>query len=84
MTHREQVSVLSQMHLQQAEEVKTQSQEIQCLLALVEKQQEAIQKLTSPCSPPREAVPIPSHPQYQLEAMREEAFNVVPGTVNTI
>ena len=36
MTHQEQVSVLSHMHLQQAEEVKSQSQEIYHLLALVE------------------------------------------------
>ena len=35
MTHRDQVSVLSHMHLQQAEEVKCQSQEIRRLLALV-------------------------------------------------
>ena len=82
MTHREQASVLFQMHLQQAEKVKAQSQEIQCLSAPVEKQQEAIQKLTSPCSPPRERVAIPL--QSQLEAMSEEAFNVVPGTVNTM
>ena len=47
MTHGEQVSVLSGMHLQQAEEVKAQSQEIRRLLALV-KQQQAIEKLTSP------------------------------------
>ena len=33
MTYREQVSVLSCMHLQQAEEVKAQSQEIHHLLA---------------------------------------------------
>ena len=38
MTHQEQVSVLSWMQLQQVEEVKAQSQEIQCLLALVEQQ----------------------------------------------
>ena len=44
MTHHEQVSVLSHMHLQQAEEVKAQSQEICHLLALVEQQQEAIKK----------------------------------------
>ena len=42
MTHHEQVSVQYQMQLQQAEEVKAQSQEIRCLLALVEEQQEAI------------------------------------------
>ena len=72
------------MHLQQVEEVKSQSQEIQCLLALVEKQQEAIQKLISPHSLPREATAIPSCPQSQLEGMRDEAFNVVPGTINTM
>ena len=61
MTHQEQVSVLSQMHLQQVEEVKAQSQEIRCLLALVEsRQQEAIEKLTSPHSPPREPRAVPS------------------------
>ena len=52
MTCREQVSVLSWMNLQQAEEVKAQNQEIHHLSALVEKQQEAIQKLSSPCRPP--------------------------------
>ena len=36
MTHQEQVSVLSWMHLQQVEEVKAQSQEIWCWLPLVE------------------------------------------------
>ena len=42
MTHREQVSVLSCMHLQQADEVKAQSQEIQHLSVLVEQQEEVI------------------------------------------
>ena len=42
MIHHKQVSVLSHMHLQQVEEVKAQSQEIRCLSALVEEQQEAI------------------------------------------
>ena len=39
MAHQEQVSVLSQMCIQQAEEVRAQSQEIRCLSALVGKQQ---------------------------------------------
>ena len=47
MTHREQVSVLSCMHLQQAEEVKAQSQEIRRLLALVKQQQQAIKSSES-------------------------------------
>ena len=39
MTHQEQVSVLSCMHLQQVEEVKAHSHEIRRLSALVEEQQ---------------------------------------------
>ena len=39
----DQVSILSQMHLQQAEEMKPQSQEIRRLSALVEQQQRTIE-----------------------------------------
>ena len=53
MTHCKQVSVLSCMHLQQAEEVKAQNHKIHHLLALVEEQQEAIKRLSSPQSSPR-------------------------------
>ena len=60
MTHQEQMSVLSHMHLQQVEEVKAQSQEIRRLLALVKQQQQAIEKLTSPQNPPRESRAFPS------------------------
>ena len=59
MTHHEQVSVLSRMHLQQAGEVKAQSQEIRWLLALVEEQQKAIENVTSPHSPPRKPWEFP-------------------------
>ena len=48
ITHKEQVSVLSQINLQQAEEVKAQSQEIQHLSSLVKQHQEAIKQLASP------------------------------------
>ena len=51
MTHQEQVSVLSQMHLQHVEEVKVQSQEIWHLLVLGEKQKEVIEQLSTPKSP---------------------------------
>ena len=47
MTHHEQVSLLSHMHLQQAEEVKAQCQEIWHLSALVEQHQEAIRSQKS-------------------------------------
>ena len=84
MTHREQVSVLSHMHLQQAEEVKAQSQEIRQLSALVEQQQKAIKKLTSSQNPPRESRAFPSCSETWLDNMREEIFNLIPGTVNTM
>ena len=72
--------VLSCMHLQQAEEVKDQSQETWCLLALVEQQQEAIKKLSSPQSKPRAST---SCLESWLDIILEEIFNLVPGTLNT-
>ena len=86
LTHYEQMSVLSCMHLQQVEEVKVQSQEIRCFLALVQKQQEAIKTLTelaSPQSPPRSPKTATSSSESRLDVMREEIFNLVLGTVNT-
>ena len=86
MTHRGQVSVLSCMYLQQAEEVKAKSQEICHLSALVEEQQEAIRKLTelsSPQSPPRSPRASTSCSESQLNIMWEEIFNLILGTVNT-
>ena len=77
MTHREQVSVLSCMHLQQVEEVKSQNQEIRRLLALFEQQQQAIEKLTSPQNPHRESRAFPSHSESQLDDMREEMVDEV-------
>ena len=66
MTHHEQVSVLSCMHLQQVEEVKAQSQEIRQLSAVVEQQQKAIESLTSPQNPPRKPRVLPSHSETWL------------------
>ena len=80
MTHCRQMSVFFQMPLQQAEEVNAQSQEIQCLLALVEQQQDAIQILTCPKSPPRK---LSSHSESQLDIIWEEMFNLIQGSVNT-
>ena len=86
MIHHKQVSVLSHMHLQQAEEVKVQSQEIRCLLALVEKQQEVIKKLTklaSPQSPPRIPRATTSGSECRLDVMQGEIFNLILEMVNT-
>ena len=71
------------MHLQQAEEVEAQIQEIRQLSALGEQQQRAIENLTSPHSPPREPRSVPSQSETWLDAMREEVFNLILGTVNT-
>ena len=71
------------MHLQQVEEVKAQSQEIRCLLALAEKNQEAIQKLSCPHSPPRETRATTSCSESWLDVMPEGSINLILGTVNT-
>ena len=84
MTHREQVSVLSHMDIQQAEEEKVQSQEIRGLSALVKQQQQAIEILTSPQNPFRESRAFPFHSESRLDDMREEIFNLIPRTVNTV
>ena len=84
MAHKEQVSVLSCMHVQRAEEVKSQSQEIRRLLALVEKQQLSIKKLKSPQNPPQESRSFQSHSESQLDDIREDIFNLIPVMVNTV
>ena len=47
MGHRTQVLVLSHLHLQQAEEIKSQSEEIRCLSTLLEKQQAILERVWS-------------------------------------
>ena len=51
---------------------------------MVEQQQGVIEHLTSPQNPPRESRAVPSSSKTQLDAIREEAFNMIPGTVNTM
>ena len=79
MTHWEHVSVLSQMHLQQVEEVKAQSQEIWHLLALMEQQQKAIKKVASPRHPTREPRAMTSCSESQLDTIWDEIFNLIQG-----
>ena len=45
MAHQTQVLVLSHLHLQQAEEIKSQSNEIWCLSTLLEKQQAILERV---------------------------------------
>ena len=82
MAHQEQVSILSHMHLQQVEDVRAQSQEIQCLYVLVKKQQEAIEHLSIPKGPTRHPWTMSSHSKSWFNIMRDEIFNIILRTVN--
>ena len=53
-------------------------------MALVEKQQLAIEKLTNPKNPPQESRAFQSCLESQLDDMREEIINLILGTVNTV
>ena len=78
MAHQTQVLVLSNLHLQQAKEIKSQSDEIRHLSTLLEKQAilERVQEQQSRM-PER---PVP--PMDRIEELQRKAFNVLPGTVN--
>ena len=79
MAHRTQVSVLSHLHLQQAEEIKSQSGEIRHLSTLLEKQQAILERVQEQQSRVPE-VPVP--PVNRIQELQREAFNILPGTVN--
>ena len=79
MAHRTQVSVLSQLHLQQAEEIKTQSEEIRQLSTLLEKQQAILERVQEQQSRVPE-IPVPL--VDRLQELQREAFDILPGTVN--
>ena len=74
MAHWTQVSVLSHLHLKQAEEIRAQSNKIKRLSTLLEKQN---QRLSS-VSPAQRAQP----PTSRLSELQQEAFQYLPGTVN--
>ena len=73
MAHRTQVSVLSQLHLQQAEEIKTQSEEIRQLSTLLEKQQAILERVQEQQSRVSE-IPVP--PVDRLQELQREAFDI--------
>ena len=79
MAHRTQVSVLSQLHLQQAKEIKSQSEEIRRLSTLLEKQQAILERVQEQQSRVPE-IPVP--PVDRLQELQREAFDILPGTVN--
>ena len=80
MAHQTQVSVLSHLHLQQAKKIKSQSNEIRCLSTLLEKQQAILERVQEQQSRMPE-MPVP--PTNRIEELQREAFNILPGTVNT-
>ena len=51
MAHRTQVSVLSHLHLQQAKEIKSQSNEIRSLSTLLKKQQAILERVPRAAEP---------------------------------
>ena len=79
MAHQTQVLVLSQLQIQQAKEIKSQSDEIRHLPTLLEKQQAILEKVQEQ---QRRMPEIPVPPMNRIEELQREAFNILPGTVN--
>ena len=79
MAHQTQVLVLSQLHIKQAKEIKSQSNEIRHLSTLLEKQQAILEKVQEQQSRvPERSVP----PMNRIKELQREAFDILPGTVN--
>ena len=79
MAYWTQVSVLSHLHLQQAKEIKSQSEEIRHLSTLLEKQQAILERFQEQQS----RVPgVPVPPVNRIKELQREAFDILPGTVN--
>ena len=83
MAHQTQISVLSHLHLRQAEEIKAQSDEIRRLSTLLEKQQTFLEQVQehqqqNSASQVQRAQPSTS----RLNELQQEAFEILLGTVN--
>ena len=79
MAHWTQVLVLSHLHLEQAKEIKSQSEEIRHLSTLLEKQQAILERVQEQQSRVPE-VPVP--PVNRIQELQREAFDIFHGTVN--
>ena len=80
MTHRTQVSVLSHLHLRQAEEIRAQSDEIKRLSTLLEKEQTLLEQVQESqkqqsASVAQRAQPLTS----RLSELQEEVFQYLQG-----
>ena len=83
MAHWTQVSVLSHLHLRQAEEIRAQSGEIKRLSTLLKEQQTLLEQVKEnqrqeSASVAQKAQP----PRSRLSELQEEVFQYLPGTVN--
>ena len=83
MAHRTHVSVLSHLHLRQAEEIRAQSDEIKRLSTLLKEQQTLLEQVQEnqkqvSASVAQKAQP----PTSRLSELQEEVFQYLPGTVN--
>ena len=83
MAHWTQVSVLSHLHLRQAEEIRVQSDEIKRLSTLLEKQQTLLEQVQE--SQKQQSASVAQRvqpPTSRLSELQQEAFQYLPGTVN--
>ena len=83
MSHRTQVSVLSHLHLRQAEEVRAQSDEIKRLSTLLKEQQTLLEQVQESQKQQSASVAQKAQPPTsRLSELQQEAFQYLPGTVN--
>ena len=83
MAHRTQVSVLSHLHLRQAEEIRAQSGEIKRLSTLLKEQQTLLEQVQETQKQVSASVAQKAQPpRSRLSELQQEAFQYLPGTVN--
>ena len=83
MAHWTQVSVLSHLHLRQAEEIRAQSDEIKRLSTLLEKQQTLLEQVQESQKQQSASVAQKAQPPTsRLSELQQEVFQYLPGTVN--
>ena len=82
MAHQMQVSVLSHLHLRQAEEIKAQSNEIKRLSTLLERQQTLLEQVQEQQQSSVSQVPRAQPPASWLNELQHEAFEILPSTIN--
>ena len=83
MANRTQVSVLSHLHLRQAEEIRVQSSEIKRLSTLLERQQTLLEQVQE--SQKQQSASVAQRaqpPTSRLSELQQEVFQYLPGTVN--